>query len=58
MHAGGDEPGDVRDVGEQVRADRVGDRTKTREVDDARVRRVAADDQLRLDSSAMRSIAS
>jgi hypothetical protein len=42
------EAGDVRDVRHQVGAVLVGDLTDAREVDRARVRRRAADDQLRL----------
>ena len=47
VRAAGDEPGDVRGVDEQQRADLVGDRAERREVDDARVRGGAGDDQLR-----------
>ena len=46
--AGGDQPGDVRDVGVQDRAALVGDLAEPGEVDLAWVRRVAAHQQLRL----------
>ena len=47
VRATGDEPGDVRGVDHEQRADLVGDRTERLEVDDARVRGRAGDDQLR-----------
>ena len=47
VRAAGDEPGDVRGVDHQQRADVVGDRAERGEVDDARVRRGTGDDQLR-----------
>ncbi len=47
IEAGRDEARDVRDVGEEQRADVVGDRAKSRPVDDARVRRETRDDELR-----------
>ena len=40
-------PGEVRHVAEEVRADLVGDRAEALGLDRARVRRAAADDQLR-----------
>ena len=46
MHAGGDQPGDVRHVDQQQRAHAVGDLAEAREVDDARVGAGAGDDQL------------
>ena len=48
IDAGGDEPGVVRHVDHQERADRVGDRAKALPVDDPRIRRCAGDDELRL----------
>ena len=48
VRAARDETGDVRGVDHQQRADVVGDRTERLEVDDARVRRGARDDQLRV----------
>ena len=44
---GGDEPGEVRHVAHQQRADLVGDLAEAVGLDRARVRRAAADDQLR-----------
>ena len=46
VHTGGDKTGDMRDVGEQVRADAAGDLTHTGEVDDARVSAGAYGDHL------------
>ena len=46
VHAGGDEPGDVGDVGHEQRPALVGDRAEGGEVDGARVGAVAADDEL------------
>ena len=43
-----DQPGDVRDVRHQQRADFVGDLAELREVDRPRIRAVAAHDHLRL----------
>ena len=45
--ATGDEPGDVRDVEHEQRADLVGDLAERPRVDDARVRGGAGDDDLR-----------
>ena len=42
-----DEAGEMRHVAEQERADIVGDLAELRRVDGPRVRRAAADDQLR-----------
>ena len=47
MHACRDEPGDVRHVGEDFRADAVGGRADAREIDDPRVRARADDNHLR-----------
>ena len=47
MKTGGDQSGDVRDVGHEERAGTVGDLAKAREVDRPAVGRGAADDQLR-----------
>ena len=47
MRAAGDEAGDVRDVGDEDRADLVGDLGERREVDGARDRGAAAEDELR-----------
>ena len=46
VHAGGDEAGDVGDVGHQQGAALVGDLAEGGEVDGARVGAVAADDEL------------
>src|SRR5690606_8673566 len=46
VQPGGDQPGDVGDVGEDGRADLVRDRADAVEVHDAGVGRGAADDQL------------
>ena len=48
MDAGGAQARDVRDIGHEVRPHRVGNCAEAREVDRARVRRVAADDDLGL----------
>ena len=53
-----DQTRDVRDVGEEQRADLVGDLAERREVDDARVRGGAALDQLGRCSRASRRSAS
>src|ERR1700743_555383 len=42
----GNEPGKMRHVDEQQRADLVGDRAHTRKVEDTRVRAAAANDEL------------
>ena len=47
VQAGGDEAGEVRHVAEQERADLVGDLAELVGLDRARIRRAAADDQLR-----------
>jgi hypothetical protein len=47
VQPGGDEPGEMRHVAEQERADLVGDRAELPRLDRARVGRAAADDQLR-----------
>ena len=47
VRAADDQAGDVRDVGDQQRADLAGDLGERREVDGARDRRTAADDHLR-----------
>ena len=47
VRATGDEPGDVRGVDDEQRADLVGDRAERREVDGARVGGGAGDDRLR-----------
>jgi len=47
--AGGDEPGDVGDIGEVVGVDRIGGRLDLLPVDRARVRGVAGDDDVRLE---------
>ena len=47
MRAAGDQAGDVRGVDEQQRADLVGDGAERLEVDDARIRGGARDDQAR-----------
>ena len=39
MHAGGDQAGDVGDIGQEIGADPVGDGAKTLPVDDERVGR-------------------
>ena len=48
MLAGGDEPGEVGHVDEQLRADRVGDLAEGGEVEVARIGGPAGDDHLRL----------
>ena len=48
VQAGGDQPGEVRHVDHQQRADLVGDLAEAREVELARVGGPAGDDQLRL----------
>ena len=48
VHAGGDEPGDVRHVGDHRRADRRGHLADALEVDDARIGARADHDHLRL----------
>ena len=48
IEAGGDQSGDVRDVGHQQRADAIGDLAEAREVERARVGGEAGDDQLGL----------
>ena len=48
VHARGHQARDVRDVRHEERAHRIGDGAEAREVDDARVGAVAADDHLRL----------
>ena len=47
MHATGHQPGNVRHVGEEERADLVGDAAERREVEHPRVRRATGDEQLR-----------
>ena len=47
MQTGGDRSGDVRDVGKHSRADALGDLADAFEIDDARISRRAADEQLR-----------
>ena len=47
MHASGDEAADVRHINHQVRADGIGDLTKTRKVDHARIGARPGDDELR-----------
>ena len=47
MLTAGDEPGDVRHVDEQKRADRIGDLAQPREIDDARISRCAGGDHHR-----------
>ena len=47
MEPGGDEPGEVRHVAEQVRTDLVGDLAEALGLDHPRVRRASADDELR-----------
>ena len=47
VRAAGDQPGDVRDVGDQDRPDLAGDLGERREVDRARDRGAAAEDHLR-----------
>ena len=47
LQPGGDEPGEVGHVAEEQRADLVGDRAEAVGLDRARVRRTAADDDLR-----------
>ncbi len=49
MLATGDEPGDVRHVDEEKRADRVGDLAQPREIDDARIGGRAGGDHERAD---------
>ena len=46
VRAAGDQAGDVRDVGDEDRADLAGDRGEAGEVDRARDRRAAAEDEL------------
>ena len=48
VQAGGDQPGEVSHVAEQERAHLVGDLAELVDLDDARVGRAAADDQLGL----------
>ena len=48
VHAGGDQPGDVRHVDQEPGPDRVGDRPEPGEVDEAGIGRGTGDDQLRL----------
>ena len=45
--SGGDEPGEVRHVAHEFRADRIGDLAEAREIELARIGRPAGDDQLR-----------
>jgi hypothetical protein len=48
MHAGRDQPGEMRHVHHEDRADTVGDLAKTGEIDDARIGRAAGNDDARL----------
>src|SRR5579859_1553060 len=47
VHAGGNQPRDMRHVDEQISADGIGDGAETRPVDDARIRRKTGHDHLR-----------